>query len=145
MIEIMKPEGLAAGFLALHPETRQPVAGVMLHLGWKDIARYYSVGQDYEYRNLGSTDFLMWHCLEFLKSKGFTVFDLMGLPKGDSARASGIRHFKCSWAGDSGHRHPSCALTRGNFGLSPQFVKKTFKVMKNIVQLPFKLFKYDYK
>lgn len=135
MIKIMKPEGLATGFLALHPETRQPIAGVMLHLGWNGIARYYSVGHDYEYRNLGSTDFLMWHCLQFLKSKGFTVFDLMGLPQGDSGRARGIRHFKTSWAGNNGYIQKTYTISYGSFGLNPRLLKNVVNGFKKTMAL----------
>lgn len=134
LIEILQPQGLATGFLALHPQTRQPIATVMLLLGKDGIATYLQVGHDYEYRNLGATDFLMWHCLEFLKSTGFTIFDLVGLPKGDSPRAKGIRHFKTAWAGDNGRRYPSYELSRGNFGLSPKFVLNVLRFSKKLVK-----------
>lgn len=135
LIEMLKPKGLAGGFLALHPQTEQPIAGVMLLFGADGTATYLQVGHDYEYRNLGATDFLVWHCLELLKSKGFTTFDLVGLPKGDSARARGIRHFKTAWAGDNGRRYPSYRLTRGNFGLNPQLVRKATLFSKKIIRL----------
>jgi lipid II:glycine glycyltransferase (peptidoglycan interpeptide bridge formation enzyme) len=106
----------------------------MLLLGKDGIATYLQVGHDYEYRNLGATDFLMWHCLEFLKSKGCTIFDLVGLPKGDSPRAKGIRHFKTAWAGDNGRRYPSYELSRGNFGLNPRFVLNVVRLSKKLVK-----------
>jgi lipid II:glycine glycyltransferase (peptidoglycan interpeptide bridge formation enzyme) len=130
LIKILKPKGMAEGFLALHPQTKQPIAGVMLLLGNHGMATYLQVGQDYGYRNLGTTDFLVWHCLEFLKSKGFTTFDLVGLPKGDSPRAEGIRHFKTAWAGANGHRYPSFVLARGNFGLPAGLMDKFFSFCK---------------
>jgi len=141
MITVMKPQGLATGFVALHPQSRQPIAGVMLQLSWYGTASYFSVGHNYEFRQFGATDFLMWHCLEYLKERGYTMFDLMGLPQGDSERAKGIRHFKTTWAGNNGHIRKTYTISYGNFGLNPGFLRKVFRVTKNIVQLPFKLFK----
>jgi len=135
LIEMLRPQDLAGGFLALHPQTKQPIATVMLLLGRDGIATYLQVGHDYEYRNLGATDFLMWRCLEYLKSKGVTIFDLVGLPKGDSARAKGIRHFKTAWAGVNDHRYPSFVLTRGNFGLNPQLVGKVSVFSRKVIEL----------
>jgi hypothetical protein len=133
LINILKPKGLATGFLALHPQTKQSIAAVILLLDGHNTAIYYAVGHDYEHRNFGATDFLVWHCLEFLKPKGYTIFDFVGLPKGDSPRAEGICHFKTSWAGEDGHRCPSYVLTRGNFGLNPQMLGKAADCVKKII------------
>jgi lipid II:glycine glycyltransferase (peptidoglycan interpeptide bridge formation enzyme) len=134
LIARLKPERLATGFLALHPQTKQPIAAVMLLLGRDGMATYLQVGHDYEYRNLGATDLLMWHCLEFLKSKGFTTFDLVGLPKGDSARAQGIRHYKLVWAGANGRRCPLVVLSRANFGTCTKAIRKVALVWKKLIK-----------
>ncbi len=135
MITIMKPQGLATGFIALHPQTRQPIAGVMMQLSWYGTASYFSVGYDYEFRQLGVTDFLMWSCLEYLKTRGFSTFDLMGLPQGDSERAKGIRHFKTAWAGDNGQIKNTYTISRGVFGLNPLYLKNIVNGLKKPLAL----------
>lgn len=114
MFRILGPQDFVAGFLALHPHTREPIAAVTLLLGMHKQATYWAVGQDYTHRNLGATDYLVWHCLHFLKDKGYTLFDLVGLPEGNSPRAEGIRHFKTAWAGANGRKEESCVITHSN-------------------------------
>jgi lipid II:glycine glycyltransferase (peptidoglycan interpeptide bridge formation enzyme) len=104
-----------AGFLALHPHTREPIAAVILLLGMHKEATYWAVGQDYIHRNLRATDYLVWHCLQFLKDKGYTMFDLVGLPEGNSSRVEGIRHFKTAWAGTNGRKEGSFVITHSRF------------------------------
>lgn len=132
LIAMLKPEGLVAGFLTLHPKTRGPVAGRILLLGMHHEATFLASGQDYQYRKLRGTDLLMWHCVEFLKSKGFIIADLVGLPKGDSARAEGIRHFKTAWAGDNGRRRASYILSRAAWGLNPNFINGIVSFIKGL-------------
>lgn len=135
LIDMLKPAGLATGFLALHPESQKPIACSILLLGGHGEAVHLTKGHDYEFRQFRGPDLLIWHCVELLKSKGFTVFDLVGLPKGDSPRAKSICEFKIAWTGVYGRRYPSYLLTRGNFGLSPKFVL-------NATDLTKKLFKF---
>jgi predicted N-acyltransferase len=134
LIARLKPEHLATGFLALHPQTRQPIAAVILLLGRDGIATHLQVGLNYEYRNLGATDLLMWHCLEFLKSNGFTTFDLVGLPKGDSERAQGIRRFKTTWAGTNGRHYPHLVLIRSNFGICTKAIRKALLFWRTLTE-----------
>jgi hypothetical protein len=126
--------GLAKGFLALHPKTSQPIASVILLLGMHGDASYLAVGHDHEYRKFGATDLLMWQCLEFLTSNGFKEFDLQGLFPGDSPRATGITHFKTSWAGSNGRRCPSYKLSRGNFGINPKLLQKVLFLLRKAVK-----------
>jgi lipid II:glycine glycyltransferase (peptidoglycan interpeptide bridge formation enzyme) len=73
--------------------------------------------------------------LEFLKDKGYTMFDLVGLPEGNSSRAEGIRHFKTAWAGANGRKDISYIMTHSNIKwLNPtiilivlNFLRKVFK------------------
>ena len=124
LISMLKPQGLARGFLALHPKTRTPIAGVILLLGVDKVATYLQVGHDYEHRQLGSTDLLMWHCLEVLTANGYRVFDLVGMPQGDSPRAVGIRHFKAAWVGSKGVPRTSFAFIYGCSGVSPAVISR---------------------
>lgn len=133
LISMLRPAGLAAGFLALHPQTRKTVAGRFLLLGMHREATFLASGYDPQFQKLRGADLLMWHCVEFLKSKGFVVADFVGLPKGDSSRAQGLRAYKMAWTGVNGRRYPSYALSRGNFGLNPQFVKKASTFSKRII------------
>jgi hypothetical protein len=119
LITFLKPKGLATGLLALHPETRKPIASVILLLGLQGEATYLAMGHNYEFRHLRGPDFLIWHCVEFLKTRGFTKFDLSGLPLDSSKRAEGIRRFKTKWANQRGHHCSSFILSHGMFGLSP--------------------------
>lgn len=132
LISMLKPAGLATGFLALHPKTMKPIAGKVLLLGMHRDATFLATGHDYQYRKLRGTDLLMWHCVEFLKSKGFIIADLVGLPKGDSVRAEGIRHFKTAWAGDNGHRRASYILSRAVWGLNPNFINGIVSFIKGL-------------
>lgn len=134
LTSMLRPADLAAGFLALHPETRKPVAGRMLLMGMHREATFLASGHNPQYRKLRGTDLLVWHCVEFLKSKRFTVIDFVGLPKGNSPRAKGIRDSKLAWTGINGHRYPSYVLTRGNFGLSPKFVLNAVGLSKKLVK-----------
>jgi lipid II:glycine glycyltransferase (peptidoglycan interpeptide bridge formation enzyme) len=134
LIDMLKPAGLATGFLALHPESQKPIACSMLLLGMHGEAVHLTKGHDYEFRKFRGPDLLMWHCVEFLKSKGFTVFDLVGLPKGDSPRVKSICEFKLAWTGVYGRRYPSYELSRGNFGLSPKFVLNVLRFSKKLVK-----------
>ena len=138
---MLRPKGLAAGFLALHPETRQPIAVVILLLGTHGEAVHLVIGYDHEFQNLHGSDLLMWHCVEFLKSKGFVLFDLLGLVKGNSARAKGIRNYKLAWAGDNGRRCPSFVLSRANFGINPRLLQKASGFPKKVVKSVMKLVK----
>lgn len=135
LTSMLRPAGLATGFLALHPQTRKPVAGRMLLMGMHREATFLASGHDPQYRKLRGTDLLVWHCVQFLKSKGFTVIDFVGLPKDNSSRAQGLRDSKLAWAGINGHRYPSFILTRGNFGLNPQLVGKATIFSKKIIRL----------
>jgi hypothetical protein len=130
LIATLKPEGLATGFLALHPKTREVMAGRILLLGMHHDATFLASGQDNRYRKLRGTDLLMWHCVEFLKSKGFIIADLVGLPKGDSARAHGIRHFKTTLAGNNGRRLPSYILSRAVWGINPKSINSIVSFIK---------------
>jgi len=113
----LRPEGMAAGFLALHPETRQPIASRMLLLGNRGEAVALAIGHDYEFRSFHAPDALLWHAVQFLKARGFTMLDLGGLPRGNSPRARGIRRFKLAWVGKNGIHCPSSTLTYGMLGL----------------------------
>lgn len=135
LFDMLKPEGLVKGFLALHPETRQPIAGVTLLLGMRGEAEHLAIGHNYEFREFRGSDLLMWHCLEFLKSEGYVLFNLFGLPKGDSARAKGIRHFKTTWAGKNGNRLPTYELSRGIFGLNPDFVRRNMGFARRCIHI----------
>jgi hypothetical protein len=132
LFDMLKAEGLIKGFLALHPESRQPIAGVTLLLGMRGEAVHLAIGHNYEFRKLRGSDLLMWQCLEFLKTNGFTMFDLAGLPKGDSTRAEGIRHFKTAWAGNNGRRRPSYILSRAVWGLNPNFINGIVSFIKGL-------------
>jgi len=134
LISMLKPVGLAAGFLALHPEIRKPIAGIIMLLGMHKEATFAYMGHDYEYRKFCAPDLLWWHCLEFLKSKGFVLADLVGLPKGNSQREQGIRDYKIALTGVNGRRYPSFVLTRGNFGLSPKLVAKASVFSKKVTK-----------
>lgn len=135
LLKILRPQGLFAGFLALHPQTEKPIAAVVLLLDMHNTATYLAVGHDYAHRKFGGADILVWHCLEFLKARGFTMFDLVGLPKGESPRAKGICHFKTAWSGTNGHRYPSYVLTCSNFGLNPIVVLATLNFTKKVLNL----------
>jgi len=124
LFSMLRPKGLAAGFLVLHPETPQPIAMVVLLLGMHGEAIHLVVGYDREFQNLHGPDLLMWQCIEFLKSKEYVLFNMLGLVKGDSARAKGIRDYKLSWAGSNGRRCPSFVLSRSNFGINVRLLRK---------------------
>ena len=123
------------GFLALHPETELPIAAVILLLDKHKTATYLAVGHDYEHRKLGGPDLLVWHCLEYLTAKGYLMFDLVGLPKGESPRAKGVCHFKTLWTGENGRRCPSYVLTRSNYGLNPKMTLATLSFMKKVLSI----------
>jgi hypothetical protein len=133
LISMLKPADLSAGFLALHPEIRKPIAGIIMLLGMHKEATFLSMGHNYEYRKFCAPDLLWWHCLEFLKSKGYVLADFGGLPKGNSQREKGIRDYKIALVGVNGRRYPSFVLTHGNFGLNPQFVKKVSIIFKRLI------------
>lgn len=135
LIVMLKPANLAVGFLALHPETRKPIAGIIVLLGMHKDATFLSMGHDYEYRKFCAPDLLWWHCLEFLKLKGFVLADFGGLPKGDSARERGIRNYKIALTGIYGHRYSSFTLTRGIFGLNPSFIRKTLHFLQKCIRI----------
>jgi hypothetical protein len=131
---VLWPQDLIAGFLALHPRTREPIAAVILLLGMHKQATYWAVGQDYIHRNLGATDFLVWHCLEFLKDKGYTMFDLVGLPEGNSPRAEGIRHFKTAWAGANGRKEISYIITHSSIKwLNPAITLAVLNFLRKVI------------
>jgi hypothetical protein len=131
---MLGPEGLATGFLALEPQTRQPVAGRMLLMGLHKEATFLASGHNPKYRKLRGGDLLVWHCIEFLKSKGFIVVDFVGLPKDHAVRARSIRDSKLAWTGVNGHRYPSYILTRGNFGLNPKVVLAALSFLKKVLR-----------
>lgn len=133
LIKILRPAGFAVGFLALHPETNKPIAGKILLLGMHGDATFLATGYDYQYRKLRGPDIVQWHCVEFLKSKGFVLADLVGLPRGDSPRAQGIRHYKLAWTGVYGHRYLTYTLSHGNFGLNPKLVLSTLLFSKKVI------------
>lgn len=133
LISTLKPSGTAAGFLALHPVSRQPIAGSFLLLGMHGTGIHLAKGHNYEFRKFHGPDLLIWHCVEFLKSKGFTIFDLVGLPKEDSEHARSICKYKTDWVGTNGRHYPSYILTHGNFGLNPQFMKKVSVIFKRLI------------
>ncbi len=141
LFSMLRPKNLAAGFLALHPATRQPIAMGVLLLGMHREATHLAIGYDREFQNLHGSDLLMWHCVEFLKSKGFVLFDLLGLVKGNSARAKGVRNYKLAWVGDNGRRCPSFVLSRANFGINPKFLQKASGFPKKVVKSVMKLVK----
>ena len=132
LFEMLRPQGMSAGFLALHPSTRQPIAAVVLLLGPNKRAVYRSVGHDYAYRQLGATDLLVSTSLQYLKERGYTKFDLVGLPLGDSARAQGIRHSKVAWAGAHGVEYRSCTCSRSmpGIGLATRGLKGFLGILK---------------
>jgi hypothetical protein len=136
MFNFLGAQDSMAGFLALHPTTREPIAAVTLLLGPRNEATYWAVGQDYTHRNLGATDFLVWHCLQFLKDKGYAMFDLVGLPEGNSSRAEGIRHFKMAWSGANGRKVPSCVITTSNFKLlNPSIILPILNSLRKVSNL----------
>jgi hypothetical protein len=132
-ITIIRPAGMATGFLALHPRTGKPVAGRILLLGMHQDATFLASGHHPQYRKLRGADLLVWHCIEFLKSKGFVVADFIGLPIGDSLRAQGLRASKLAWTGVYGYRYPSYTLSHGNFGLNPKLVLSTLLFSKKVI------------
>jgi lipid II:glycine glycyltransferase (peptidoglycan interpeptide bridge formation enzyme) len=99
------------------------------------VASYFSVGYDYEFRQLGVTDFLIWSGSEYLKISGFDTFDLMGLPQIDSERAKGIRHFKTAWASDNGQIRSTYTISRGKFGLNSLYFKNIVNGFKKTLAL----------
>lgn len=103
-------------------------------LGMHKEATFVYMGHDYEYRKFCAPDLLWWHCLEFLKSKRFVLADFGGLPKGNSQREQGIRNYKIALTGVYGRRYPSYILSRGNFGLNPQFVVKASAFSKKVIK-----------
>lgn len=135
LISMLKPVGLAAGFLALHPEIRKPIAGIIMLLGMHKEATFAYMGHDYEYRKFCAPDLLWWHCLEFLKSKGFVLADLVGLPKGNSKREQGIRDYKIALTGVKGRRYPSFILTRGIFGLNSALISRQIRFAQKCVHV----------
>jgi len=134
LISNLRPKGLAAGFLALHPTTKQPIAGRMLLLGLHNEATLMASGHNYELRNFHGVEVLMWHCIEYLKSRGVTKVDFQGLPKDGSPRAAGVRKYKFEWTGNNGHRCPSFTLSKAFFGLNSKFVRV-------LLRFPIKLIK----
>lgn len=141
LISVLRPKGLMEGFLALHPKTKQPIATRMLLLGMHGEATFMASGHDYEFRKLQAPDFLTWHCIEYLKSRGIVMVDFQGLPKDGSPRAEGIRNYKLAWAGDNGRRCPSFVLSRANFGINPKFLQKASGFPKKVVKSVMKLVK----
>ncbi len=142
LISVLRPKGLMEGFLALHPKTKQPIATRMLLLGMQHgEATFMASGHDYEFRKLQAPDFLTWHCIEYLKSRGIVMVDFQGLPKDGSPRAEGIRNYKLAWAGDNGRRCPSFVLSRANFGINPKFLQKASGFPKKVVKSVMKLVK----
>ena len=141
LINVLRPRGLMKGFLALHPETKQPMATRMLLLGMRGEATLMASGHNYEFRKLRAPDLLMWHCIEYLKSREIVMVDFQGIPKGSSPRAEGIRDYKFAWAGDNGYRCPSFVLSHGNFGINPGLFqellllgKKAAKGIKKLIK-----------
>ena len=90
-------------------------------------AIHLAIGYDREFQNLHASDLLMLHCVNFLKSKGFTLFNMVGMPLGDSPRAKGIRHFKLAWAGDKARVYDPYVLTGGFLGAGYKTVKAVLK------------------
>lgn len=123
LVNNLRPKGLMAGFLALHPTTNQPIAGRMLLLGTHNEATLMASGHDYELRNLHGVEVLMWHCIEFLKSRGVTKVDFQGLPKDGSPRAAGIRKYKFEWTGNNGMRCPSFTLRKAPLCLNSKYIR----------------------
>jgi len=130
LFDIFKPKGLVTGYLALHPETQEAIAAVVLLFGMDTTATYMAVGHNYEHRKLGGSDLLVWHCLELLKARGFTLFDLVGLPQGDTNRAKGIRHFKTAWSGSNGYCLPSFIMTYNCHGINVLGVFSSLKSLR---------------
>ena len=135
LIFLLRPKGLAAGFLALHPRTKEAIAGRMLLLGTNGGAVFLASGHDPKYRKLRGGNLLMWRCLEFLKSRNFRTADFVGLPKGNTIRTKGLRDSKLSWVGNYGHHHLSLTLTHGNFGLNPKLIIGASLFLKRLLIL----------
>ena len=90
-------------------------------------------GHDYEFRNFHAVEVLMWHCIEYLKSRGVVMVDFQGLPRDGSPRAKGIRNYKFEWTGNNGRRYTSFRLRRGNFGINPKLFLKTLLFFQKAV------------
>jgi hypothetical protein len=108
---------------------------VILLLGMHGEAVHLAIGYDRELQNLHGSDLIMWQCVEFLKSKGYVLFNMLGLVKGDSPRAEGIRNYKLTWAGENGCRLSSYALSRGICGLSPALISRQIRFAQKCVHI----------
>lgn len=118
LFKILKPRDLFGGLIAYNSEDRKPIATVLLLFGMHDQAFHLSIGYSRKEQKLHAPDVLMWEAIELMKSKNYTLFNMLGLVSGDSAREQGIRKYKLNWAGENGHPQPSVNV----------YLKKRFKI-----------------
>lgn len=102
MLETLQPKNKAKLFLAYHPSSKQPIAGI-LNTYIKDTATYYYGASDHKYRKYMASYLLQWHALTDAKENNYKYYDFLGVadPKRKNDTLLGVTNFKNKFGGEN--------------------------------------------
>jgi lipid II:glycine glycyltransferase (peptidoglycan interpeptide bridge formation enzyme) len=100
MLKTLSKTNKAKLFLAYHPDSKKPIAGI-LNTYIKDTATYYYGASDHNYRKYMAPYFLQWHAIQDAKKQNFKYYDFLGVanPQNKKDPLNGVTNFKNKFGG----------------------------------------------
>lgn len=100
MLDTLASSNKAKLFLAYHPESKNPIAGI-LNTYIEDTATYYYGASDHQYRKYMAPYLLQWHAIQDAKQNNFKTYDFLGVanPNNPKDPLQGVTSFKNKFGG----------------------------------------------
>lgn len=100
MLETLQPASKAKLFLAYHPDSNEPIAGI-INTYIDNTATYYYGASDHNYRKYMAPYLLQWHAIQDAKQKNYKTYDFLGVanPNNPKDPLQGVTSFKNKFGG----------------------------------------------
>lgn len=93
------PQDKVKLFLAFHPDSKEPIAGIInTYIG--NTCTYYYGASDHTHRKYMAPYLLQWHAIQDAKNKGFKYYDFLGIadPYNPKDPLQGVTNFKTKFS-----------------------------------------------
>ena len=102
MLNVLSPQNKAQLFMAYHPSTPKPIAGILNTYIDKTCTYYYGAS-NHDFRQFMAPYLLQWHAILDAKNQGFQTYDFLGVsnPNNPKDTLIGVTNFKSKFGGQT--------------------------------------------